>query len=240
MKRMSMNKKLIIVSIIIVIAFCIRSVLYFVGESNSPSSENELFLGNGTLVDIGNQLFYIICFLSVCYVAVTLINNVKDELFKNIGNYPYMREVWQEWENEESVTEMSTGYLDYLINFEEANRKQCNYLFFAAIVAFAAGIVLIGGGTVFAYIKMGNILMIFLVLSGIISELISICFGYMANRLMKQADKVYKLVNKKTELSLLMEKAEEQGNKEEMLLSIFEKTLDSLEVNGREGQLFFK
>ncbi|MDE7268065.1 MAG: hypothetical protein K2N89_11430, partial [Lachnospiraceae bacterium] len=240
-----MKNKLKNINIIVVVCFFVRSVLCFIGRSDFPNSVGDLsgdlptdlpddlpfnfkglLFGNETLVDIGNQLFCIVCFLAVCYVAVTLINNVKEELFKNIGNYPHMRGVWQEWENGESVTEMSTAYLDYLMNFEETNRKQCSYLFFAAIVAFATGIVLIGGGMVFAYSKMGNMVMALLVLTSIISELISICFGFIANKLMKRADMVHKLVNKKAELSLLLEEAEEQGNKEEMILELFEKALN--------------
>lgn len=240
-----MKNKLKNINIIVVGCFFVRSVLCFIGNSDFPNpigdlsgdlptdlpddlpfNFKELLFGNETLVDIGNQLFCVVCFLAVCYVAVTLINNVKDEFFKNVGNYPHMREVWQEWENGESVTEMSTAYLEYLMNFEETNRKQCSYLFFAAIVAFATGIVLIGGGTVFAYSKMGNMVVALLVLTGIISELISICFVFMANKLMKQADMVHKLVNKKAELLLLMEEVEKLENREEIILEIFEKALN--------------
>ena len=130
-------------------------------------------------------------------------------------------------ENREAVTEMPKTHLEYLMDFERTSRRQANNSFLVSIIGFAIGIVLIGFGAVFAYSKIGDLPTAFLIIAGILSETVSVCFGFAFFTLTKQNNFLHRLISKKEQFYLLMQAAEGVDNKEEMLMTILESSLNA-------------
>ncbi len=220
-----MDKKLRNCGIYILISFAVKSIIEFIGKSSLNDEQKPLFWGNEAFADLGDQFFRVACFLIAFYIVGAIILRFLRELVKNVESFPRMRNFRQDLENKESGTEMTRAYLDYLMNLEAVGRVQGNYFFLISIIALLAGIALIGGGAAYANIKIGNQVSALLFFSGIVSEIVSICFGFMYNKLLKQITSVHELIGKKEQFYVLMEMAEKVGNKEEFVMKILENDL---------------
>jgi len=220
-----MDKKLRNCGICILISFAVKSIIEFIGKSSLNDEQKLFFCGNEVFADLGDQFFRVVCFLIAFYIAGILILRFLRELVKNVESLSRMKSFQQDLGKKEFETEMPRAYLDYLMNLEAAGRVQGNYFFLISIIALLTGIVLIGGGVIFAYNKMGDLAFAFLFFSGIVSELVSICFGFMYNKLLKQITSVHEQIGKREQFYVLMEMAEEVGNKEEFMMKILENDL---------------
>lgn len=103
--------------------------------------------------------------------------------------------------------------------------KQSNGFFLGFLTAFVAGIVLLGGGVFLAYYKTGGFAVILMFVSGIVSEIAAICFGFLHHKVMKQMIDIHKLTNKKEQFQILMQAVEGLEHKEEMMTEILENLL---------------
>lgn len=188
-----MDKKVKGYKNMIIIVFVIKSVLYFIGNSNLPSGKMRLFFGNQTLLEISNQLIPLVCILIILDMSGGIVQGVKEQFVQN--------------------TEDISG------------SKQNNGFFLGFLIAFAVGIVLMGGGAFCAYYKADSFVVVLMFVSGIVTEIAAICFGFLHHKVLKQMIDIHKFTNKKEQIQFLMKATEGLEHKEEMMTEILENLL---------------
>lgn len=188
-----MDKKVKGYRIMIIIAFVIKSVLYFIGSNELPSEKIKLLFGNQVLVEIGSQLIPLVSILIILDVSGGIVQGVKEQFVQNTRDC--------------------------------LGSKQSNGFFLSFLIAFAVGIVLLGGGAFFIYYKMNDFAVVLMFVSGIVSEIAAICFGFLHHNVTKQMFDIHKLTNKKEQVKILMQAADGLEHKEEMMTEILENFL---------------
>lgn len=81
--RIGMDKKVKGYRNMIIIAFVIKSVLYFIGNNDWPSEIIKLFFGNQVLLEIGSQLIPLVGILILLDVSGGIVQGVKKQFAQN-------------------------------------------------------------------------------------------------------------------------------------------------------------
>lgn len=192
-RRISMDEKVKRYQGWIIKVFIIKSLLYFIGNSDLPSGKMKMIFGNQVLLEIGSQLIPLVCILFILDAAGGIIEGVENQFALNRRG--------------------------------GVGSRQGNGFFLSFLIAFAAGIVLLGVGAFFAYCKMDGFVVMLMFVSGIVSEIAAICFGFWHYKMMKQMTDIHKLTDKKERIQLLMQSAEALECNEEMVTEILENLL---------------
>lgn len=155
----------------IIIAFAARSLLCFLGKSDFSLGMLSLICGNEILADIGNELFFWVCFLAVFEAIGEFIDSINSKSVSHTGDAFGMNGLWQS-----------------------------NEFFLLAIFSFVAGVAFIGGGAALAYYKMGNLVVGLMLAAGILSEIAAICFGFLHHKMVEQITAADRPANKGKQL----------------------------------------
>lgn len=194
----------------IFLGFFFKSIFYMIGKE-CFETDKKLFIqfGNEAFVDIGNELFTVICILSALFAFGKIILIFKNEFLTSIG---------------------INGK-----NSDQMNRKQANCLFIISVMAFVIGFVLIVISVVLISVRGGDVLNFLLVLGGIISEITAIGFLVVYHKTIAHIIYLHKLSTKKELFTQLINVTKElQDNREEMMIKIIEGIMKDFDDETRQ------